>query len=220
MNTGLHLVFIVCSAFFVLVFALYLLLQAAFILAWLRIPAEKESQKKLSTRLAVILPVRNEAANLEACLKSIAEQNYSPDLFELIVADDDSEDKTAEIVKAFIASGQIRNMKYIHLPGDPEVKAHKKRAIAAGIRQTDADLIVTTDGDCVSGKNWLRAIVTFYECEAPALIIGPVAFRDEQSLFEQMQTLEFAGLLLVTGASSALGIPLMCAYFFRGSEGV
>jgi cellulose synthase/poly-beta-1,6-N-acetylglucosamine synthase-like glycosyltransferase len=57
----------------------------------------------------------------------------------------------------------------------------------------------------------LSAIVSFYKRESPALIIGPVAFQGEENVFERMQSLEFSGLQLVTGASAALGSPLMCS---------
>jgi cellulose synthase/poly-beta-1,6-N-acetylglucosamine synthase-like glycosyltransferase len=52
-----------------------------------------------STKLSVIIPARNEAHNIEACINSILNQFYPNELFEIIVIDDHSEDNTAAIVK-------------------------------------------------------------------------------------------------------------------------
>src|SRR5574337_923342 len=51
--------------------------------------------------LSVIVPVRNEAVNIERCLAALLAQDY-PDL-EIIVVDDDSTDGTVDIVKRVVA---------------------------------------------------------------------------------------------------------------------
>lgn len=49
-------------------------------------------------RVSVLVPARNEALRIRACLESLVEQNY-PSL-EIVVLDDESQDATAEIVRA------------------------------------------------------------------------------------------------------------------------
>jgi chlorobactene glucosyltransferase len=50
--------------------------------------------------VAVIVPARNEAANIGPCVESLSAQDYPPDRLALIVVDDDSSDDTAAIVTA------------------------------------------------------------------------------------------------------------------------
>jgi chlorobactene glucosyltransferase len=50
--------------------------------------------------VAVIVPARDEAANIGPCVESLSAQDYPPDRLALIVVDDDSSDDTAAIVTA------------------------------------------------------------------------------------------------------------------------
>src|SRR6266545_3477048 len=47
--------------------------------------------------VSVIIPARNEARNIERCVRSVLETKYSP--IEVIVVDDRSTDGTAEIIE-------------------------------------------------------------------------------------------------------------------------
>lgn len=51
--------------------------------------------------ISVLVPARNEQANIEACVRSLLAQTYEP--FELLVLDDDSTDRTAEILSRLAA---------------------------------------------------------------------------------------------------------------------
>src|SRR3954454_18184619 len=50
---------------------------------------------------SVIIPARNEEAQIGICLQSVLNQQYPRDLFEVIVADDYSTDNTAGIVRKY-----------------------------------------------------------------------------------------------------------------------
>lgn len=52
-------------------------------------------------KLSIIIPVFNEEIRIKACLESIFSQNFPKKEMEILIIDDDSEDKTVEIVKKF-----------------------------------------------------------------------------------------------------------------------
>jgi len=56
-----------------------------------------------SAFVSVVLPVLNEERHIEACLRSVLEQDYPPERYEVIVADGGSTDRTREIVAAVAA---------------------------------------------------------------------------------------------------------------------
>ena len=57
--------------------------------------------------VTVLVPARNEEANISKCLDSLLNQNYPSDKLEIVVIDDDSEDSTAEIVNDYAAQHSI-----------------------------------------------------------------------------------------------------------------
>jgi chlorobactene glucosyltransferase len=75
------------------------ILLIQFILNVLLLPRLRPGNPSAATpRVSVLVPARNEARRIRACLESLVEQNY-PSL-EIIVLDDESRDATAEIVRA------------------------------------------------------------------------------------------------------------------------
>ena len=68
------------------------------------------SQLAIPTRFTVIIPARNEAGNIKACVDSILAQDYPLEAIEIIVIDDFSEDDTAFMVKAI---GQEQDRKSV-----------------------------------------------------------------------------------------------------------
>jgi cellulose synthase/poly-beta-1,6-N-acetylglucosamine synthase-like glycosyltransferase len=125
-----------------------------------------------STSLSIIIPARNEEANIENCLQSILQNNYPTTLFEIIVVDDHSEDNTANIAKKY----EQQNVKLISLKDfvADTINSYKKKAIEVAIARASGTLIITTDADCIVPNTWLQTIAKFYEEKKPAFIAAPV----------------------------------------------
>jgi cellulose synthase/poly-beta-1,6-N-acetylglucosamine synthase-like glycosyltransferase len=70
--------------------------------------------------VTVIIPARNESANIKACLSALMAQTYPRSLMEIIVVDDLSEDDTAEIVKNFPVKAPS------HLKNKPSLRASRR----------------------------------------------------------------------------------------------
>jgi len=149
--------------------------------------------------ISILLPARNEAKNIAACLESIKALNYPAHLFEVIVIDDHSEDATAAVVEAYPGVRLLRLVEY--LKADEEFVAYKKKAIELGVAHAKGALILTTDADCVVPPNWLHYMAYAYEVKKAKLIAGPVLFHGEKNAFERFQSLDYAGMMLFTGAA-------------------
>ena len=158
---------------------------------------------KPSTFISVIIPARNEAGNIGACIDAILAQRYPTDLYEIIVVDDHSEDATASVVKEYTDE----RIRYINLadhlqPGS--TIAYKKAAIAAGITHSKGTLIVTTDADCTAPNAWLLHIAATYEHETPVMIVAPVIYTCNHSLVQIFQLIDVMSMQGITAASHYL----------------
>jgi len=156
--------------------------------------------------VSIIIPFRNEEAIILNNLKSLGEQDYPPDKFEIIYVDDSSEDKSSDILEK---NKSLTNVKMISVPDEFSPSAHKKRAIRFGIENSKGEIIVTTDADCIYNKSWLSSLLSNLD-ENSAFVSGPVEFISENNFFSNLQKLEFAGLVLTGAGLIGSGRPTIC----------
>jgi len=150
-----------------------------------------------STSVSILIAARNEEEKIAFTIEDILKQNYPLGLVELIVVDDHSTDRTANIVEWYGNKG----VKLIKLNEDKALNSYKKKAITEAIKVAKGDVIITTDADCRMGAEWLRTVVAYFEKHNSKLVSSPVSYTKEKSFFERLQTLEFL-YLIGLGASS------------------
>lgn len=166
-----------------------------------------ESREKIPDEfVSVLIPFRNEEKNILQVLKSVESQDYPSDKFEVIFIDDNSVDKSKELLEKNISRNNIR---VITVPDDYSVNAHKKRAIRFGIENSKGEIIVTTDADCIHKKSWLKTLLYFFD-DKTGFVSGPVKFFEGKSLFSRLQELEFAGLVIIGAGLIGSNNPTIC----------
>jgi cellulose synthase/poly-beta-1,6-N-acetylglucosamine synthase-like glycosyltransferase len=156
--------------------------------------------------VSILIPVRNEAANILRLLQDLLAQDYPAEYLEIIVIDDHSTDGTATLVQSLkherVSLLSLENW----LSRQPVTAAFKKRAIEAGVEQAKGQYIFTTDGDTRIGPTWVSSMVSIQQQTGARLIAGPVVFEGAETLFEQFQALDFAGMMGITAASLRSGL--------------
>lgn len=196
------------------VFALlYLLMVMYFFVGWLRLKAPSTNTAPANKPLpfvSVVIPTRNESENIKACLESIFKQNYPAHMFEVVVVDDYSTDPTLRYAREIEQPNLLvlDLMQYLGNPG--EYSPNKKKALALGIKNAKGDLIITTDGDCQAGPNWLSSMVSYYQQSDYKLVTGPVLMKPAYWPLQIFQQLDVISLLGITGATIRNGMPTMC----------
>ncbi|MCX6294005.1 MAG: glycosyltransferase, partial [Sphingobacteriales bacterium] len=176
---------------------------------WISIQQKKGVENHQNTFVSIIVPARNEEDNISNLIHSIQNQTYPKSCFELIIIDDCSTDRTAEIVKKYSDS----NIKLIALSDyldEKNINAYKKKAIEIGIKASIGTLIITTDADCTMGENWLQEIVHCFEINQPKMIVMPVQINYSNRFIEIFQSLDFMCLQGITGASVQKKFHGMC----------
>ncbi|HYV92265.1 MAG TPA: glycosyltransferase [Chitinophagales bacterium] len=188
----------------------YVFLFLFYLTGWVLLAEYQRSARTSSTRVSIIVAARNEEVNIGNLLNDLLKQNFSSELFEVIVVDDFSEDRTAEIVSSF----QNKNLRLLQLENflktDEPISSFKKKALEMGIQNATGELIVTTDADCRMNNNWLHTLVNFFEEHQCKMIVAPVLMRAQENFFQKFQTLDLIGLTGITGATLHLNFPTMC----------
>lgn len=116
--------------------------------------------------LSVIVPAWNAEKTLPLCLEALERQTVARDRCEVIVIDDGSADRTAEIARQFPAVYHFQENQ------GPAAARNKGASLAQG------SLIFFTDADCVPDPTWLEAMAAPFARPEVAAVKG--AYRTEQ----------------------------------------
>jgi cellulose synthase/poly-beta-1,6-N-acetylglucosamine synthase-like glycosyltransferase len=194
------------SCISLLLTGLYLLVLAYLIKGWASLRRPKIYAGNFVTKVTVLIAARNEEARINYTIDDILAQDYPKYLTEIIIVDDHSTDRTADIIQSYADRG----VKLLLLKEDKPLNSYKKKAIAKAIDISNGDLMVATDADCRMGNTWLSSIVSYYEAGDFVMISAPVTYFEERNLFEYMQTLEFAYLIGIGAAFIGNGRASTC----------
>ncbi|UBB90498.1 glycosyltransferase family 2 protein [Candidatus Kaistella beijingensis] len=148
-------------------------------------------------KFLIIIPAHNEEKNIFFTLESLKNQTFQD--FEVIVVNDGSTDKTADIVHKFIStvtlSGvEASNFKLsnlessVHEPGAKVVRTFNK-----GLQTTDLnhfDIICKFDADIIFPKNYLKRINEVYESNPKAGMVSGLV-KIKKSVFEKSLAFDF-----------------------------
>lgn len=130
------------------------------------LPSRGSTLTRPGPRFSVVIPAHNEESLIGACLESLANQDYSGH-YEIIVVDNNSTDRTAEIARSH---GAI-------------VVSEEKRGVCwarqRGTLRAEGEIVVSTDADTTFGPGWLSRIDREFR-EDPSLVAvaGPCEFVD------------------------------------------
>jgi cellulose synthase/poly-beta-1,6-N-acetylglucosamine synthase-like glycosyltransferase len=195
-------------------FAVYGVLINYYRRAWNAIPVFTSPVGKPNTghiRISVVVPARNEEANIRGCIESLSCQSYPKKLFQVIVVDDHSSDGTWEILhNIYFPELSLVCLRLADDTSALAVNAHKKLAIETGVRVASGQLIVTTDADCLFHPDWLATVVAFYEEKQAKFIAAPVRIGAGHTFLSVFQTLDFMTLQGITGAAVYKRFHSMC----------
>ncbi len=112
----------------------------------IRNPAIKPLLKPSSAlpKVSVIIPARNEETNIARCLTHFFKQNYP--LFEIIVVDDRSDDRTPHLLENFKKLSPVP-FKIVRIEKLPPGWTGKNHAMAAGAKASGGEWLLFTDAD-------------------------------------------------------------------------
>ncbi len=144
------------------------LLNMALNMKFLPVPRRNAAVPQPVPKVSIIIPARNEEANIATCLASLMEQDYTH--FEIIVLDDNSNDGTAGIVRQLLE----RDSRVRLIQGEPlpEGWAGKPHACMQAAREAKGDWLLFTDADTIHTPDMLRRTLALAIEKNAALLSG------------------------------------------------
>ncbi len=143
----------------------------------------KQYAPELLPKVSIVICAKDEEENLKQNLKVILIQKY-PD-FEVIVVNDQSKDKTGEVVQYYCDRNE--NIRLINIKLDVvKPLPGKKFPLKVGVHAASHELVVVTDADCKPANTlWLKHLVAEFLRETN-FVIGYAPFNKENTFINKL----------------------------------
>lgn len=113
--------------------------------------------------ISVIVPLYNAEPYIERCIEGLLAQEYPAERFEIVMIDNNSIDRTAEIVRRY------PRVRLLHEPVQGAYAARN-----TGIRAAAGRIFAFTDPDCIPSRDWLTQISRAMAESKVELVVGQV----------------------------------------------
>ena len=166
---------------------------------WARQGLRRSSSREYGSTdptVTIVVAARNEEDNLPTSLEAMLALDYPEGKLQLIIIDDGSTDKTAEILSAY--QQKISWMETLRIDRPPEGWSPEKRGLSQALEKARGDIVLTTDADCRPGPDWVRQLVRLFTDPAMGMVMGPAP------LIHDRPGLWWHGLRLDSNAQAAL----------------
>jgi cellulose synthase/poly-beta-1,6-N-acetylglucosamine synthase-like glycosyltransferase len=184
--------------------AIYFLIIFGFFLGLLKSDKKRNSKQH---KISVIVAARNEEKNLPTLLEILLNQSYPKDLYEVVVADDRSEDGTSEVVKKFQID--YPNLKLVKVNEEKPDLVGKKGALTAAINISQNEILAFTDADCIPTKYWVEEVNAHFT-EQTDFLAGYSFLKFKKRFHEKLKNLERTALFAVIGGAIGWNWGLTC----------
>lgn len=189
------------------VLAVYILVMFFFFTGVLCLKGLAGGRAKPPSGLTVIIPYRNEVAQLPGIIADLVAQTYPSHLFSVFLVNDHSTDGSAELLASL--TGKHTGFRCLDLPGGLE---GKKDAIAYAVSLLESPWILQTDADCRVGPSFIASHMNFLAEHPCDLVAGLATIDHGQGGF--LEAFERLDLLALNGSGAGsfyLGRPMMCS---------
>lgn len=155
----------------------------------------------MEPRVSVVVPARDEEHGIVPLLQDLYMQRYPRESLEVIVVDDGSRDRTAELARGM--QPRWPQLKVLRSAGEG-----KKAAIATGVEAAQGELIVLTDADARCGPARIGALAAQWVASGRGMLVAPVRTTGHGAL-GALQEMEQDALLGAALGSASAGRPFL-----------
>ena len=171
--TGVYLFFIFVSLYSVfLVLLIYLRNKD-------KLYFEKEARKFYD--ISVVIPAYNKEDSIVDTVNAVRNIDYPKDKIEIIVVDDGSKDKTAEIAR------NIDGIRFF----EKSYNSGKSDSVNFGIRNARGEIIAVIDADSYPEKDSFKKMIGYFDDPDVGAVTASCFVRNTGKLIEKLQAVEY-----------------------------
>ncbi len=193
------------SGFLFILTGIYFLVKFIYSAAILSSPRSKKFRR--DRKISILVAARNEEENIGKCLESLASLDYPADNFEVLIGDDGSDDRTAEIANTF-AAGRY-HFKYYRIENSISNIRGKQNVLAQLAKKASGELILVTDADVIVSPSWAARLVA--ETGEGTVLASGVTLVGGKGFFARMQSLDWLLGFALNKAHDRFGSPITAA---------
>lgn len=116
--------------------------------------------------VSIIIPVRNFERTIEKTFEYLLNVDYPRELWEWVIADGGSTDKTVKIIKNW--QEKYHFIKLVEIPNCPSPGFARNKALEAA----RGELLFFTDADCAPCKDWIREMLEHFQRDPMIAAVG------------------------------------------------
>ena len=168
---------------------------------------QTDSFPNIEKPISVLICAKNEEENLKKNLPHFEHQDYPH--FELVLINDNSTDKTLEVMESFKASSKIP-VKIVNVLPSERFWGNKKYAITLGIKAASFEQLLFTDADCIPVSNKWITKMAFVTTPFKNIILGYGKYEKiKNSLLNKLIRFETLTTAIQYFSYANLGLPYM-----------
>lgn len=157
--------------------------------------------------ISILLAVRNEEKNIIRCLSALAELDYPINEMEILIGNDQSDDRSAALILDFIK--EKPHFKLIDIQGNIGAAKGKGNVIAHLARRAKGDYFLITDADVAVPKTWASGMKAGFEDGHIGIVTGftVISTSPNKKILYVLDSIDWINNIGLMNIASMLNIP-------------
>ncbi len=141
------------------------------------------TQSKFLPKVSVVIPIYNGEEDVLGLIECLREQTYRDTLVEYLLVNNNSSDKTGEILEVVCKESSAKGKSFQQLHQNQIQSSYAARNV--GIRASSGDIIAFTDADCRPHPNWVEKLIEPFIVNQIGVVVGEISPLPGNSLLEK-----------------------------------
>lgn len=147
---------------------------------------DQQTTYKNSPLVTIAIPAYNEEESIAATIESVTALDYPKDKMEILVINDGSKDKTAEIVETVIRKNKDYKILLIN-----QQNVGKGAAMNNALKQAAGEFFISLDADSYVRSDALKVIMPYFDNPEVSCVLPLIKVKNPKTIIQKLQYVEY-----------------------------